>query len=167
MIDMLQNAYLFFGDIAKYANSKDRTRERMASDDGFRDTKRFTNSPDLILKQQAQRLNHLELHIIRQTTNIVMRLNGCRWSTGCRYGFNHIRVNGSLAQPFDIFQKLCFFVKHVNEFSTYDLALFFRIFFTLEGVIKLLFGIYAFYVQCKSAVRIQYRFNLEFAQKDI
>ena len=98
----------------------------MAVEQVVRHAKFLTHLAYLILEEEAQRLDNLEVHALRKPAHIVVRLDGGRRPLD-RCGLNHVRVDGALAQPFDIFQFLRLRIKNLNESGSYDFAFLFRI----------------------------------------
>ncbi len=60
-----------------------------------------------------------------------VRFTGCR-----RGGFDDVRVDGTLRQPFNVFQLQRFFVEHFDEHATDDFAFGFRIVLAFQRVRK-------------------------------
>ena len=98
-------------------------------------------SAHLVLKQFAQGLNQLEVHVFGQTANVMMRLDDVRL-TGFGAGrFDDIRIDGSLGQPFHIFQAGGLCVEHIDKSITDNLALLLRVGNTFQAIEKQVLGI--------------------------
>src|SRR5512138_925674 len=61
--------------LAQAAHAEAWTREWLPPDHGSWEPKRLANSPYLILEEITQRLDQLELHVLRQATHVVVRLD--------------------------------------------------------------------------------------------
>lgn len=102
------------------------------------DVKETTKGTDFVLKELSKRLNQLQLHVLQQSTDVMMGLDG---STGAleRDTFDNVGVQGTLEQPLDfalgltaLLGKLFFSsslklgslgLKDLNEGVTDDLSL--------------------------------------------
>src|SRR5699024_923611 len=82
------------------ADTQARAREGLAVDDLLRQTQLAAHGADLILEQQAQRLDELELDVIRQATDIVVALDVRGTGTATR--LDDVRVEGALHQVVDL-----------------------------------------------------------------
>ena len=84
----------------------------------------------------AQRFEQLEFHVLWQTADVMVRLDGMRFARFGTGRFNHIWVDGALRQPCDMSRLVAlelsgFGLEHFHELTTNDLALGFR--FTHPG----------------------------------
>ena len=104
----------------------------MAPKDFFRNSQLSSNQTHFVFEQLTQRLDQLEIHLLRQSTNVVVTLDHSRWAThGNR--LDDVWVERSLHQVTNITaQTLCFFLKHIDEYFTDAFALLFRIGNALE-----------------------------------
>ena len=70
-----QDVAIFLFHLAEDAHPKTRAGERVTPDHLMRQTEFFPDRTHLIFKQLPERLQQFELHIIRQTADIVMALD--------------------------------------------------------------------------------------------
>ena len=109
-----QDVQLFFGNLADDADGKTWTRERLAVDQIIRQTQLSAQCADLVLEQQAQRLDDfLEVDIVRQTADIVVRFDDSS-ITGA--GFYNVSIDGALCQKVDLANLFGFFLKYADKF---------------------------------------------------
>ncbi len=80
-------------------DSQTRARERVPLDDRGGQPEFGPEQPHLVLEQGAQRLDQLELEVLRQPADVVVRLDGGR--AGATAGLDDIRVEGALDQEPD------------------------------------------------------------------
>src|SRR4030095_10185148 len=125
-------------DFAQNANGKTRPGEWLPIDDLFRQTQLETRLAHFVFEQLAHRFNQLEMHLVWQSPNIVMRLNDLRRVPLDRYALSHIRVQRSLCEKAELvignlrfiasFGKIddCVF-KHADELVADDFAFLLRI----------------------------------------
>src|SRR5581483_6537537 len=92
-----------------------------------------------------------------------MRFNGYRGAM-YRYAFNHIGVNGALAQQFNTCYLFGFLLKYFNKQPADGFAFGFGVGFAFQFVVKQLFGVNAFYVEANGFVGFQHLFKFVFAQ---
>jgi len=87
----------------------------MSVDHSFRQTKLSPYRAHFVFKQFTKWLDQAELHIGRQPTDIVMRLNHVRFtsSTPCR--FDDIGIDRSLRKPFNISKLARLAFKYLYE----------------------------------------------------
>ena len=83
---------------------------------------RSSYSAYLILEKGSQGLYNLKLHIVGQTSYIVVTLNGCRRPL-YRNRLYHIWIDSPLCQIGNIRYLVGFLVKYFYEYSSYSLAL--------------------------------------------
>ena len=105
--------------------------------------------------------------MIRQATNVVVRLDHCRFA---KARFDHIRIDGSLYQEVHRTDLLGLFFKYTNEFFANDLTLLFRFCHSCQLVIKTLLCIDTNEVQIIRSIRSEYCFHLVpfiFTQKTV
>ena len=72
-----QYPQLLFGYISEYPDAERRSRERMPSDELVLDAEGTADTAYLILEEGSQRLYNLQVHLFRQASHIVVRLD-CR-----------------------------------------------------------------------------------------
>ncbi|MNT07183.1 hypothetical protein D3C72_1418770 [compost metagenome] len=85
-----------------------------------------TDFAHFVFEQLFQRLDQAQLHLFRQATHVVVRFDHVRFAGGGSRGFDHVRVDGALRQPFHFSLLAGFFVEQFNEHAADDLALGFR-----------------------------------------
>ena len=81
------------------------------------------------------------MHIIGQTANIMMTLNGMRALLTLTSRLNHVRIDGSLRKPLCILNLTRLALKDLYEFFTDNFALGFRVSNTCKLRHKFLFSI--------------------------
>ena len=86
----------------------------------------FADDTHFVFEQFAQRLNQFQIHLFRQTADIVMRFY-CHRRSAQRDGFDNVRVKRALHEIFDIADLLRFGVEHLDEFAPDCLAFLFRL----------------------------------------
>jgi hypothetical protein len=73
-------------------------RERVAADEDFGETEFAAQDAHLVLEQFAQGLDQLHVHALRQTADIVVRLDGHRGAAGEGDALDHIRIERALRE---------------------------------------------------------------------
>ncbi len=134
------SAVLLF-HLAEDAHTQTRAGKRVSPDHLMRQAKLFTDGPHLILEQLAQRFQQFELHIIRQSADIVVTLDIVGLTGFCPGRFDDIGIDGPLGQPVGILNPLRLFFKNIDKQTADDLAFLFRIALTGQSGQKALFGI--------------------------
>jgi hypothetical protein len=114
-------------DLAEDAYPQTRPREWMAVDHLMWQTERNAQLAHFVLEQFAQWFEELEIQCFRQTTDVVMTLDGVRFLGLAAGRFNHIRINRPLGEPFCVRQLLRFELKHLDKLASDDLAFSLRI----------------------------------------
>mmetsp|Transcript_36144 Transcript_36144/g.61620 ORF Transcript_36144/g.61620 Transcript_36144/m.61620 type:complete len:405 (+) Transcript_36144:570-1784(+) len=116
----------------------------MPPDTSFINAQCNTQLAHFILEQFAQRLNELQLHCCRESTNIMMSFDSGTW-TLVRNTLNNIRIKSSLEQEITSscisLNFLCLLLEDVDECPTNDLTFLFGIGNTLEQIQESIFGI--------------------------
>ena len=84
-----------------------------------------------------------------------------------RQRFDHVRINRTLPQPFDVFQLLSLLIEHIDEPFSDNLTLLLRIGYARQFAVKLGFCIYADYIQAQMLVVFQYILELVLAQQTV
>ena len=123
VIGILQDAYLFAGNVAQDTYSQTRTRERMAVDHLSGKTEGNAEFTDFVLKEAAQRFKKLQMKRVGQAAHIVVALNNLSFFGFCTGRLNHVRVDRALSKPFGVFDFGSFFLEDVDEFTADDLTL--------------------------------------------
>ena len=98
----------------------------MASDEFFLDAEGAADSADFVLEEHLERLDDLEVHLLRQTAYVVVGLDlgGDACDAG---GLDDIRIYGALGKPAGVFNGLCVFVECLHEETSYNLSLCLRL----------------------------------------
>jgi GMP synthase (glutamine-hydrolysing) len=99
----------------------------MTSDEDVGQAELAAERADFVLEQFAQRLNQLHVHALRQTADIMVRLDGHRRAASERYTLDHVRVERALREKFRTADFFCLDLEHVDEEFSNGLALCFRI----------------------------------------
>ena len=99
----------------------------MAADEGRRQAQLAAERAHFVLEQFAQRLDQLQLHVLRQAADIVMDLDGDRRPAGGRDAFDHVGIERALGEEFRAADLVALVVEHVDEGGADDLALLFGI----------------------------------------
>ena len=104
-------------DGADAADAETRAGERLTVNHAVRQAESFADHTHFILIEQADGLYQFELKIVRQTADVVVRLDA--------HALGNIGINGSLRQESDIVLLAGFFLKNADELCADDLTLFF------------------------------------------
>src|SRR5208283_126131 len=131
VITLAQQVGAFFSYFAQNANRQSRSRERLTLQNLLRHAKIAPNPPHLVLKQIFQWLNQLELHLLWQSTDVVMRLDHLRWPAH-RARFDHVGIERPLHQPLNFIvafglNAMCFVIEDFDELVADDLPFSLRI----------------------------------------
>src|SRR6185369_3367309 len=110
----LHEADLLFRDVTKNAHSQTRTREWMASKDLLRNVQLSSDQTHFIFEQLAQRLDQLEVHLLRKSADVVMTLDHRRWTTH-RNRLNDVRIQRALHEITDIAKTPRFLFEHIDK----------------------------------------------------
>src|SRR5690625_6473700 len=120
----------------------------MPRNHGFGQTEQQPYLPDFVFEQLTERLKDLEVELLRQSTNIVVRLDRSRWALEGD-AFDHIRIKRSLRQKMRALTE--FFgnlagrgVEHLYVCITDVLPLGLWIFYPCEQVVEEVSGVYVF-----------------------
>src|SRR5215208_576798 len=112
----------------------------------FRHSQFPSDKSYFVLEQLAQRFDQFQIHLLRQTADIVMTLNHSRWTThGNR--LDHVRIKCALDKVTNVAQLSCLFFKDINEHFPDPFSLLFRISDTCKGRKKEISGANACDVQ--------------------
>ena len=134
---MAEYRELLEGDFTEDTNRKSRSWEWLPPDHFTREAKLFANLADFILEQKTQRLNKLELHMLRKPTHIVVALNQVALLGSAR--LNDIGVKGALCEVLSAIDGRCDLIKDLDELLANRLTLELWIRNTLEAVEETLF----------------------------
>ena len=127
----------------------------------LRHTQLATYPTHLVLEQPFQWLAQLKVHLLWQTTHIVVTLNHLASDVQT---LNTVGIDSTLCQPLGIFYLTCLGIKHFNKVTTYDLTLGFRISSTFQVGKELLAGIHTNYIQTQTFIGIHHLGKLILAQ---
>ena len=122
-------------------------------------TRARAHPADLVLKQLAQRLYELEVHLFGEAPDVVVRLDDRR-RTFHRHGLDNVRVESALDQVIDPAELARLFLKYLYELVAYDLALAFGVSDARESRQETLAGGYPHDVEVHLAVRLQHLLEL-------
>ena len=122
VVGLAQHAEFFFRDVADDADRQGRTRERMAANQFFLDAEGAADPADLIFEEHPQRLDDFEVHLLRQTAHVVVRLDLRGKALDAR-GFDDVRVDRALGQPAGVFNRPGMLVESLDEEAADELAL--------------------------------------------
>ena len=117
---MPEDREAFLGDIANDADGEAWTRERLAPDHAFRHAELDAHLTHLVLEQQTEGLTELEVHVVWEAANVVVRLD---LRGGLRSRLDHIRVERALDEKLDALEALRLVLEYSNKRLTDDLAL--------------------------------------------
>ena len=82
---------------------------------------------DFVLEQFAQWFHQLQMHALRQTTNVVVGLDHMGFAEFRCRRFDHVRIDRALSEPGDILDAVRFAIEDIDEGVADDLALGFRV----------------------------------------
>ena len=97
------------------------TRERLAPDESLGQAKLGSHGTHLVLEQRPQRLDELELQILGQSADVVVRLD--RRRAGTATGFDHVRVERPLDEEPHVLELGRLLLEHTDELGADHLAL--------------------------------------------
>ena len=125
-IGTAQQVGVVFFHFAQNPNAQTWSRERMSVYHFVRQSQGDTEFAHFVFEQFTQWLQQFQVHIIRQTADVVVRFDVVRAFfrtvfTAC--GFDHVGVNRALRQPFGAGEFVRFSVEYFDEFLTDDFAL--------------------------------------------
>ena len=140
-ISLTQGVQSVSGNGTQAADTQTRAGERLTVNHVVRQAQSLTYHADFILKQQLNRLNQFHGHLVGQTTDIMMGLDGLSAFSRLN-ALKNVRINGTLSQERDTIQLGSFFIKHLDELSTDDLALALGVSNTCQQIQEPIGGIY-------------------------
>ena len=91
----------------------------MTLDKTFWHSKLITDTANLVLKEPAEWLTKLKMHLLWKSTYVMMTLDNhtCNAKT-----LNTVWVDSTLCEPLSISNLLCLSIKHLNEVTTNNLT---------------------------------------------
>ena len=116
---------------------------------------------DFVFEEQTEGFAQTEVHLFGQTAYVVVALDGC---AGDGEAFDAVGVDGSLSEPFDVFDLMGFFIKHIDEAFAYDLALAFGFGDSGEFAEEFFRGVDADHVEAETFVVVEHVAEFVFAQ---
>ena len=124
-VGIAQGIELLARDLAEDADGKAGAGEGLAHDQIFRQAELAAELADLVLEQQAQRLDDLlEVDEVRQAANVVVALDD---GSIARAGLDDVGVDRALGEIVDAPDLLGLVLKDADKFLTDDLALALRL----------------------------------------
>ena len=141
IVCLTEQVGVFFLHFAQDAHTQTRARERMTVHHFARQSQSHAQFAYFVFEQITQRLKQFELHVFRQAADVVVGFDGVGFFGFCACGFDYVRVNRALRQPFGVGEFFLFSVKYFDKFRTDDFAFFLRIGHAGKFRQKLLFGI--------------------------
>ena len=115
------------GELLRYfaqdAHAEARAGERVAEHHRARQAEFEAEATHLVLEQLAQRLDELELHVLGQPADVVVRLDDVRLAGLRARGLDHVGIDRALRQPAHAFELVRFLVEHLDEHPADGLAL--------------------------------------------
>src|SRR5215471_10081804 len=95
----------------------------MPPDQARRQPELCADLPNLVLEEIAQRLEQLEMHLLWQTADVVMRLDQVRLAGRRARRFDHVGIDRALREPANIFELRGLALEDLDEHAADDLAL--------------------------------------------
>ena len=153
IVSILKDTYLLGGNITEDTNGKTRTRERMTGNQMLRHTELTTHTAHLILKQPLQGFTELQMHLLGQSTHIMVTLDHL---TRDIQRLDTVGINRALCQPFGIGNLLGLSIENLHEITTNNFALLLRISHTLKVTKELLTGIHTDYIESQHLIVVHH-----------
>ena len=114
-------------DLAQDAHPQAGTGEGVAIDHVRGQAQFDADLAHLVLEQLPQGFHQPQLHVLRQTADVVVGLDDLGLAGPGAGGFDDVGVDGALGQPFDVRQLIGLGLEDVDEGGTDDLALELRV----------------------------------------
>src|SRR5690625_18922 len=146
MICFAKEIKLVFSDIRNNADAQSGAGERVSFYEMIRYPQLTPHLSHFIFEQLPHRLNQRQIHFLWKSADIMVGFDGSG-GTFKRDTFNHIRIEGSLGQEFEIIMLRNGFIKDINENITDNFSLFFRIHHSPEPIQETSGGVYPFHRQ--------------------
>ena len=106
------------------------------------------------------------MHLLRQTSYVVVRLDGCR-RTLHGYRLNHVGIDSALCKPFRALKFLSFLVEDFDEVAADNFALLFRISHPCKICVEAFRCVYAYYVKPHTLILSKYILKLIGAEQTV
>jgi hypothetical protein len=101
LVGVLGDLDLLAGDGTEDTDGESRSGEGVTADEVSGDVEETTEGADFVLEELTKGLDELELHVVEETTDVVVRLDRCR-GTLERDRLDDIRVQSSLEEELDL-----------------------------------------------------------------
>src|SRR5262249_24481392 len=122
-----QQVGIFLAHLAEDAYREAWAGKGMAIDHVARQAELDPEPPHFVLEELAQWLDELEMHALRQSPDVVMRLDDVRLAGARAGGFDDVGVDGALRQEAHVLQAVRLLVEYLDEDAANDLALGLRV----------------------------------------
>ena len=136
----------------------------MTLDEALGHAKLVAYAAYFVLKQPLQRLAELQMHLLRQSANVVMALDN---HTCYAQTFNAVGIDCALCKPLGISNLLCLGIEHLNKVAAYNLALLLRVGNAFKVFEELLACINADNVESESLICLHNLLELILAQHSV
>ncbi len=124
----------FRGYLTQAAYCQTWTRERLPPDELGGQTQLKPDGTNLVFEKETKGLYQLELHIVGQTSNVVMGFDAVSLVHADALGFNNIRVDRALSQKLKFADIMHGSLKLTHEHLSDDFALLLGVYDTLQAV---------------------------------
>ena len=122
LVGVLKDAHFLGCDLAEDADAESGAREGMAPEEVGADAEGTAYAAHLILEEETQGLDDAEVHLLGESADVVMRLDGGGRSVD-RYALDDVGIDCALGEPARSLYLLCLLVEDLYEVAAYDLAL--------------------------------------------
>lgn len=119
-----QDLQALLGDFTDDADGEPRSRERLAPDHVVRQAQLRGHVADLVLEDVPQRLDQVEVHVLRQPADVVVGLD---LGGVAGAALDDVGIKGALHQEAGAFQLARLFLEDADELLADDLALLLRL----------------------------------------
>ncbi len=120
--------------LAQTAHRQARTGERMAPDQGVRQTQLEPQPADFVLEEIAQRLDQLEAQLLGEPAHVVVDLDRRGGPVGLAAAFDHVGIKRSLGQKARAGDRPCLVAEDVDEDVADPPPLFLRVDHALQAL---------------------------------
>ena len=122
LVGVLKDAHFLCGDLTEDADAEARAREGVAPEEVGADAEGTADAAHLILEEEAQGLDDAEVHLLGESADVVVRLDGGGGSVD-RYALDDVGIDCALREPARSLDLLCLLVEDLDEVAAYDLTL--------------------------------------------
>ena len=119
-----QQIRVFPAHLAEDAYREPRAREGMAIHHLAWQAELDSHAPYLVLEELAQWLDQLQVHLLGQATDVVMRFDDVRLAGAGAGGFDDVGVDRALSEKADAADPVRFLIEYFDEGTPDDLACF-------------------------------------------